>query len=305
MPPQSELSSSKGLIDQGRDDVRKSVLAAWDAFISAGEEVDLDADSRLKGWRAREILVHLGAWPDHQAFHGLVESARGNGPSEPVDVDEANAKVVKAHADAGRDEILDALRKHRDAVAEYLDGDEDLDQATTMAVVGPLPLLTVIQSQTYELGVHALDLVSCGAPEPPTELLDSALAALADVTGALAARCQLTGVAVLLTPDAGWQFSADAGGWQTTSVSEGDDTGKLPVVRADLATLLDASAGRANPVKLVTTRKIKVKKMGGLLKLAPIVESVPGIPGGPALRWAAKTLSSAGGALGRLTGRGK
>ena len=41
----------------------------------------------------------------------------------------------------------------------------------------------------------------------------------------------------------------------------------------------------------------------GLLGLAPIVETVPGIPGGAALRVAARTLAGAGGALSHLTRR--
>jgi hypothetical protein len=65
--------------------------------------------------------------------------------------------------------------------------------------------------------------------------------------------------------------------------------------------LLEASAGRINPLKAVVTRRLKVHGLPGLLGLAPIVETVPGIPGGPALRVAAKGLASAGGALGRLT----
>jgi hypothetical protein len=156
----------------------------------------------------------------------------------------------------------------------------------------------------YELAVHALDLVSCGAPEPPEELLLSGLSALADVTGALAADLDIRGGAVLSTPKGGWYFAAENGGWTTTQVRAGETKGRTPVVEADLATLLDASSGRANPVGLLTRRRLKVRHMGGLLRLSPIVETAPGIPGGPILRLAARTMSGAGGVVGKLTGRG-
>ena len=44
--------------------------------------------------------------------------------------------------------------------------------------------------------------------------------------------------------------------------------------------------------------------IGGLLQLAPIVQAVPGIPGGPILQLAARTVGGAGGLVGRLFGRG-
>ena len=50
----------------------------------------------------------------------------------------------------------------------------------------------------------------------------------------------------------------------------------------------------------VARRKLKVHDVGGLLQLAPIVQAVPGIPGGPILQLAARTVGGAGGMLGRL-----
>ena len=67
---------------------------------------------------------------------------------------------------------------------------------------------------------------------------------------------------------------------------------------ADL--LLEAASGRINPVPAVARRRLKVHELGGLLELAPIVQAVPGIPGGPILQLAARTVGGAGGLLGRL-----
>ena len=65
-----------------------------------------------------------------------------------------------------------------------------------------------------------------------------------------------------------------------------------------------AASGRINPVPAVARRRLKVHEIGGLLKLAPIVQAVPSIPGGPILQLAAKTVGGAGGMLGRMFGKG-
>jgi hypothetical protein len=75
-------------------------------------------------------------------------------------------------------------------------------------------------------------------------------------------------------------------------------------VEAPAAVLLEAASGRINPVPAVARRRLKVREVSGLLKLAPIVQAVPGIPGGPILQLAARTVGGAGGVLGRLFGRG-
>jgi uncharacterized protein (TIGR03083 family) len=279
------------------------VLGAWDAFLAQAETVDLDRPSRLPGWRAREICVHLGCWDDHQALADLIASARSGGSGTPPDVDAVNARVTAAHRDASREEVLAALRRNRGATARYLSEEPvDLDTAPTVSVVGRLPLLSVVLGQAYELAVHGLDLVPCGAEPPPPDVLQSGLAALADVTGALAASCDITGGVTLTTPDGGWSFAADPRGWTVYRVPPGRGSG--PAVEAPANLLLEAASGRVNPVPAVATRRLKVHDIGGLLALAPIVQAVPGIPGGPILQLAARTVGSAGGMLGRLFRKG-
>jgi uncharacterized protein (TIGR03083 family) len=305
MPADAQPSKPQGLIELGRADIRKSVLAGWDAFLEVAEGADLEQKSRLPGWRGAEIAIHLGSWPDHNAIEGLIASARGGGNEKPVDVDEVNAEVTEKHRDASREEIFDALRRNRDEVADYLSDDSyaEVDREMTVSTVGKLPLLTVVHATLYELAVHALDLVSCGAPQPPDELLLNGISSLADVTGALAGQLNITGGAILSTPAGGWHFDAKDGGWTVTSTEPGESKGKTPVVEAALTTLLDASSGRANPVSLLTRRKLKVHHMTGLMSLTPIVETAPGIPGGPVLRLAARTVGGAGGVVGKLRGR--
>ncbi|MDP9428700.1 MAG: maleylpyruvate isomerase N-terminal domain-containing protein, partial [Actinomycetota bacterium] len=205
----------RGMADAGREAVGPMVLGAWDTFLEQASAVDLERPTRLPGWRAHEICVHLGCWDDHAALHDLVVSARAGGAGTPPDVDATNARVTAAHRDASRAEVLAALRRNRDATDRYLAEEPvGLDVAPAVAVVGPLPLLSVVLGQAYELAVHGLDLVPCGAPAPLPSVLQSGLAALADVTGALAAREGITGGATLATPEGGWVFAADGDrGW--------------------------------------------------------------------------------------------
>jgi uncharacterized protein (TIGR03083 family) len=291
------------MADAGREQVGRMVLGAWDAFLDQADTVDLSRPSRLAGWRAQEICVHLGCWDDHAAMADLIASARAGGIGRPPEVDAVNARVTAAHRDAPRDEVLAALRRNREATARYLaDEPAELDTAPTVSVVGRIPLLSVVLGQAYELAVHGLDLVSCGAAPPPPSVLQSGLAALADVTGGLAASMEILGGVALATPDGGWAFAADTHGWTVRRVGAGEQDGPAVEAAADL--LLEAASGRINPVPAVARRRLKVHDVGGLLKLAPIVQAVPGIPGGPILQLAARTVGGAGGMVGRLFGKG-
>jgi uncharacterized protein (TIGR03083 family) len=287
------------MADAGRDVVGPMVLGAWDAFLDQAAGVDLTRDTRLPGWRAQEVCVHLGVWPDSAALAGLVAGARSGGRGEPPDPDRANARVVAAHRGALPGEVLAALRAARDATARYLEDEPGwLDTAPTVSTVGRLPMLSVVLGQAYELAVHGLDLVSAGAPAPPADVLQSGIAALADVTGALAAAGGITAGAALATPDGGWAFAADGAGWTVRRLDPGEAPGAAVVAPAEL--LLDAASGRANPVVALARRRLQVHQMAGLLQLAPIVQSAPGIPGGPILQLAARTLGTTSGLLGRL-----
>jgi uncharacterized protein (TIGR03083 family) len=307
------MNAFSGMASAGRAEVAPLVLGAWDEFLDVAASADLDRPSRLPGWRGHEVCVHLGSWDDYRALDRIVESARTGAGGEPPDPDAANALVTAAHRNASRGEVLQALERHRDTVRSYLDDadpalDPALDLAPAMSTVGPLPLLSVVLGEAYELAVHALDLADCGARAPSAELLQAGLAALADVTGALAAAAGIEGGASLLTPDGGWTFASDGRGWTVErtgtrrpdgSVSEGSVVGGS-VVEGSAQVLLDASAGRGNPVVQLARRRLKVHHPGGLLRLVPIVEAAPGIPGAPILRLAAQTLSGGRGLLGKL-----
>ena len=277
------------MTDAGRDVVAPLVLGAWDEFLRVVDSTDLAAPSRLPGWRAHEVCVHLGAWPEHDALAGVLASAREGDLTRLPDSDEINAALVETYSQVPREDVIDALVLARDNAAAYFaDPDTSLDAALTGSVVGPLPVLSVLLGGTYELAVHALDLVHAGADEPSDDLMLTGLGALAEVTGALAARVGVHGGAALHSPIGGWSFAADDLGWAVEQI--GVEQPRGTAVEGDAAALLDLSAGRINPVTAIMRGHLRVHDLPGMLRLAPIVESVPGLPGGPVLRVAARTL---------------
>src|ERR671933_1047613 len=129
----------QGMADAGRDTVGPMVLGAWDTFLEQAAAVDLERPTRLPGWRAHEVCVHLGLWDDHAALPDLIASARAGGGGTPPDVDATNARVTAAHRNASREEVLAALHRNRDATVDYLDDEPvELDHAPTVSTVGRL-----------------------------------------------------------------------------------------------------------------------------------------------------------------------
>ncbi|HMA47069.1 MAG TPA: hypothetical protein VKP11_07720 [Frankiaceae bacterium] len=160
-------------------------------------------------------------------------------------------------------------------------------------------MLTVVHAACYELAVHALDLAPCRAPQLPPHLLLAGLGALTDVTGALAARQGIAATVTGQTPAGGWRFRARPGeGWATEAVPPGPVEGAAVVGRAEI--LLDVSAGRVAVAPLLVERNLRIQDMASFLRLAPLVEAVPGIPGSPTLKVTAGALSGVNAVVGRL-----
>lgn len=161
--------------------------------------------------------------------------------------------------------------------------------------MGELTLTGLVVARCYELAVHTLDLAPAHvAPDP--RVLGAGVAALADVTGALAARQQLRVTVAVTTPEGGWVVGAAAGSWTTIRLdrSPGRSLG-WPGIDGSAADVLDAAAGRVPAVQLLVARRLRVHDAPALLRLLPAIEDV--VPGGPGLRAAAGVLSGAGRAL--------
>ncbi len=294
-----------GLTEADPDEVGRLILAGWDAFLDVvgDPSTDLSRPSRLAGWSGKDLLIHLGAWDDAPGLASVLESAREGAFEPAIAPDAANEALVAAHRSASLGEVLRSLELSRQRIEDFFDGPDLATYASTLSrsSVGPLPVLSLLHAGTYELAVHALDLGPCGAPEPAPELLDRGLAALLDVTGALAARVGVDITVTAMTPTGGWRFTSGTDGWTTEPAEAGrfDGVG----VRGTAADLLDTSAGRAHLAQLLLSRRLQVQQLPQFMRLAPLLEQVPGLPGGPALRGAVGGLSGVAGGVGKVLGR--
>ena len=294
-----------GLAETDPGHLGRDVLAAWDAFLDVVRDpaTDLERPSRLTGWSGRDTCVHLGSWDDAQVLEGVLASARSGDLDDAPPADAGNEALVRAHRHAPVEDVVAALVEARDRVARFFAGDEarETGRLLSRSTVGPLPVLSLLHAGTYELAVHALDLAPCGAPSPAPVLLDRGLAALIDVTGSLAARAGVDIALTAMTPTGGWRFASGGDGWTTGPAAAGrfDGVG----VRGSAADLLDASAGRTGLPQLLVSRRLQVQQLPQWMRLAPLLEEVPGLPGGAALRTAVNGLSGVAGGVGRVLGR--
>jgi Mycothiol maleylpyruvate isomerase N-terminal domain len=299
-------AGERGLASWEPDDIASLVLPSWDAFQEIAAGVDLFEGTRVAGWTARDVCIHLGSWPGSRSLHRMMAEARDNAgdpeSGSDFDQDAHNEAIIEAHGGASRDDVLLALAEARADAATFLASPEvrEIGQRVIRSLLGPLPLLTMVCAATYELAVHALDLAPAGAPRPPDPMLSAGLASLVDVTGALAARCSISVTAGCLAPEGGWAFASKGHDWLTMDLPDMQTGWSVVDGRADA--LLDASAGRRSVPSLLARREMRLHHVSGLLTLAPIVEAVPGLPGSSALGGAARHLLGAGRLLRRLPG---
>ena len=275
---------SRGLATSDLAGLGERVIAAWQAFHDVAAEADLGRPSRKPGWTGLDVVVHLGAWDD--ARQGRVHT---------VDQSALGRALIASHADASREEALDAVQSALDAAVAWFG---DLDAAgeeallTTASPLGALPVATLLHAAVYQLACSALDLEPCGV-EVGDGLLDAGLIALVDSTGALAARKGATASLSASTPSGVWGFGATAGDWAAVELAEPEG----PAVLASSRVILDITSGRTSQVAaMYRSGDLRVHDLPGLLRLAPLIQDVPGIPGGATLGAATRYL----GGLGRI-----
>lgn len=301
-----------GLAAHDPVELGREVLRSWDALLEVvtAPSTDLTRPSRLKGWSGKDVLVHLGSWPDAVVMDALIASAAEGGHGTSPDPDAGNEALVAAHRDATPGEVVEALVQARARIERFFTSDEvtTWGRRVSRSTVGPLPVLTLVHAGTFELAVHALDLGPCGAPRPDPHLLDRGLASLIDITGNLAARSDVDIELTGQTPTGGWVFTSSEGGWTTSRVGPGPFEGVG--VKGTAADLLETASGRTHLPQMLLTRRLQVQHLPQWMRLAPLLDDVPGLPGGAALRSAAGGLSGVAhgisgvaGGVGRALGR--
>lgn len=301
------LPGERGLASADPADVATLLDGAWSALLGMARTVDLDAPTRLEGWSTRDVLVHLGSWDGRSDVDRHEQDLRSARVTTSEDVDARNAALVAEHRDASREEVLAALEAARRRATTFLsDPDvETLGRRWVGSVVGDLPMTGLLVAQGYELAVHALDLATAGGGPVPPALLDAGVAAVVDVTGALAARRDMTVSFAVSTPTGQWATGSADGAWTTVRLAGDRPVRELPWpgVTGEAADVLDAVSGRALAAQLLLTRRLRVHDVPGLLRLLPALEAVPGLPGGSVLQTTLGALGQTGRLAGRIGGR--
>jgi hypothetical protein len=276
----------------------RSINRAWELFEGVVAEVDLAAPSRKQGWTARELVAKVGEWEFGRRLADMLRDAH-DGEAAFYDNDAIEERIRLQTADLPDDAVLEALAAARATTAEWLasDGPQTWGLVPTSSPLGPLPVLTVVNAMTYQLSITTLDLEPAGGTVPD-ELVRIGLSALIDTTGALAGRKRVTGSFTAITPDVIIGSGSRDGFWRTASLDADPEHG--PGVVAEARTILDVTSGRANVPHLYRTGELHVRDLTGLVRLAPVLDGIPGIPPMGAVGRALSVVDAVGGLFGRL-----
>ena len=173
-------------------------------------------------------------------------------------------------------------------MADFLAGPEvaTIGQRRVRSVLGPLPLTTLVGAGAYELAVHALDLAPAGAP--------AAVREPALRRPRVAGRHHRRAGGPLRDLDHRSELRLARGrAGPSPHVPGAWTTIELPDVPAGVVGGGRPGGGPARRLRrpprvpaMLARRELRLHHVAGLLSLAPIVEAVPGLPGGSALRLA-------------------
>jgi hypothetical protein len=269
---QPVLHGPRGVAEEPPESLRARVLGGWDAVLaSAAEDAPESRDAR-----DLRPLAALGSWPGRPVLGAVMAEAHG------LPVPERRPKPF----DPSLEEIRAALGEARERVAGALDevlAAPELGRRIVDSPLGPLPVLTQIHALGHE-AAQAVQVLDGSVPPP---LADAGLAAMVDVVGALAWRARIPASAGLWEPAGGlgWVFTADADGWRVRRREPQDD---VPGVEGSARHLL-VSTGSVPT--MLARGEIRMRRVSGLLALAPLVDQVPNLPGGPLLRKAVGAVS--------------
>jgi len=273
-----EASPPKGLLTGEPGELVRRTVRAWEIFADIAATVDLDGPTRSRRRTARQMIIGVGTWHDSRGIAQLAADAHA-GATTTESMRSSAERLVRSHQDESDEEVLSCVRRSLEVTRDWLTSD-DLHLTgllTTPSPLGPAPMGTVVHAAAYHLAVTARDLVPAGAPLSP-ELDELGIVALIDATGAVAARTGLTARACAVGRRTEVSCSISDGGW-TMALSEEPD---FPAVIAPEELLVDLAGGRADFAAI--TRQLRFRDARGMLALAPVVDAIPELPGGPLLK---------------------
>lgn len=287
-----------GLASTDRSALAADIDRAWSLFEAVAGDLDPDAPSRKGGWTARELVARLGSWEFSRTLDDVLREAH-DGDADYFDADAMEQEIRIETAALPYADILASLSRAHTATTDWLasEGPQTWGLVHTSSPLGPLPVLTVLNAITYQMSIAALDLEPAGV-EAPAELLGVGLSALVDTTGALAGRNHVTGSFLAVTPGRVVGVGARAGHWRTRVLDEDPAAG--PGAVASARVIIDVTSGRGNVGHLYRSGALQVRDIGGLIRLAPVLEGVPGIPPMGAIGRAMSVVDAVGGLFGRL-----
>ncbi|MGB8021374.1 MAG: hypothetical protein WCF04_09120 [Candidatus Nanopelagicales bacterium] len=270
---------------------------AWELFEATAREADLSAPARKHGWTGRDIVARVGHWEFSRTLDDLLREAH-DGDADFVDAEAEDARILSRTATMSDGDILDGVTAARHATADWLasDGPATWGLVHTSSVLGPLPVLTVVNAACYQLATCALDLERCGATAPD-ELLHTGLTAMVDSAGGLAARKHVAGAVIARTSSVIVGAGARGGHWRTREFST-MPTG--PAIEAEARVILDVTSGHASVPHLYRAKELRLHDLSGLIHLAPVLDGVPGLPPLGAIGRALQVVDAVGGLFGRF-----
>lgn len=266
----------------------EATVGAWDDLLAAVSQVDPAAPARKSGRTAARTLVVLGSWPEGRPLPDIRRDAlAGVTTAEPLEAIEG--RVIAARSGASREALLESLRLARDEVADWARS-PDVAHEALLPVAGPLgvvPLGTLVAATAYQCAVAVRDLEPAGVRATPA-LLGRGLAALIDTVGAVAAQQQAALSLTALTPEVRMGTGARGGDWRTVVV----DAAEGPALTCSAGVLLDIAAGRVSAPAAYARGEIRAQDLTGLLAVAQVLASAPGLPGTEGLRTALQAYAS-------------
>lgn len=157
------------------DKVREALIRQWRLIADAVPKLDLEAQSRVSGWRNREVIAHLAMQPALLAR--FLRTASAAQPEVSLAANLAGTVGLSEMINTAAQEASEADLNFAARMTGVLPALSDADLNDTVTTLqGPISLLDYLQTRCVEAVVHGCDL----APpvRPDEEALELAAAAL-------------------------------------------------------------------------------------------------------------------------------